>query len=149
MLLVITVWARDRINNLHLGRKTIEKGTQSTKISVLIGTDHKISTTDFDSALSMELVTPWKAAGTAAAGRLCAQTCTLQEPAVLAHICKGAPLFITGICSREIIGQRVCFCYRAGLHIHTDHLWDMHNLAPNAIVKARKTRYRKVEMCLG
>lgn len=71
MLLVITVWARDRINNLHLGRKTIEKGTQSTKISVLIGTDHKISTTDFDSALSMELVTPWKAAGTAAAGRLC------------------------------------------------------------------------------
>lgn len=74
MLLVITMWVRDRINNLHLGRKTIGKGTQSTKISVLIGTDHKISTTDFDSALSMELVTLWKAAGTAIAGRLCVCT---------------------------------------------------------------------------
>lgn len=39
LLLVITMWAGDKINNLYLGSKTIEKGTQSTKIRVLIGTN--------------------------------------------------------------------------------------------------------------
>lgn len=97
----------------------------------------------------MELVTIWKAAGTAVVERLCVHIDTLQEPAVLAYICKGAALFQTGSCSGQFIGQRVCFCFRAGLYIHTNQLWDLHNLAPNAIVKACKNRCRKMEMCLG
>lgn len=41
------------------------------------------------------------------------------------------------------------FCYRAGLYVRANQLWNMHNLAPNAKVKACKNRCRKVEMCLG
>lgn len=111
------MWLGDKINNLYLGSETIERGTQGTKIRVLIGTKpprsaHKITTTDSDSALSEYGVSnAWKSAGTALVEKLrvCTETRTLQEPLVLTHVFKRMALFTTGISSRQIIGQKGFF----------------------------------------
>lgn len=148
---MITMWVRDKINNLYLGSKTIEKGTQSTKIRALIDTNPTflpvkclpLVLTAF--RVSSELVTLCYHREAACVHR----DMSLAGTNCVDHFFQRIALFSTGICSSQLWGQKAFLLLQSCLYVRANHLWNMYNLAPNAIVEACKSRCRKVEMCLG
>lgn len=85
----------------------------------------------------------------------CREAACVHRQVLYRNLFCGHTIFKELLCSQQVsiqdisYGKRYFFCYRAGLYVCGNQRWNMHNLAPNAIVRACKNRCRKVEMCLG